>query len=221
MTMDKTYTQGRAISHDKLRDFVLAAILSALIIVMTVVPYTGYITVGIVEITTLHIVVALGAVFLGWKYGAILGAVWGITCLIRAFTNPLWIMFTNPLISVVPRILVGAVGGWVFAGMQKTKAGDVVSAIVAAIAATLTNTVLVLSSMYAFGGIVESYAEFFEVFKSIFTTIISLNGVIELVAAAIIVPLVYKTAGRVWNRNRHKGDNGSKHTEEKTAEENN
>ena len=44
------------------RDFIAAAVLSALIIVMTVVPYTGYIYYGLIEITTLHIVVAIGAV---------------------------------------------------------------------------------------------------------------------------------------------------------------
>ena len=43
------------------RNLVRAGILSALIIVMTVVPYTGYINYGLVEITTLHIVVAVGA----------------------------------------------------------------------------------------------------------------------------------------------------------------
>ncbi len=46
------------------KKLVTAGILSALIIVMTVVPYTGYINYGLVEITTLHIVVAIGAVML-------------------------------------------------------------------------------------------------------------------------------------------------------------
>ena len=47
------------------RNLVRAGILCALIIVMTFVPYTGYIYYGLVEITTLHIVVAVGAVLLG------------------------------------------------------------------------------------------------------------------------------------------------------------
>lgn len=182
-----------------LRNFVLAAMFSALIIVMTVVPYTGYITAGVVEITTLHIVVAIGATLLGWKYGAFLGLVWGLTCMIRAFTNPLWVMFTNPLISVLPRILVGLVAGIVFEALSKSKKVDSwVCALIAAVAGTLTNTVLVLSAMYIFGGMFESYAAFFELFKTIFTTLISLNGVIELVAAAIVTPLVYKVAAPVW-----------------------
>ena len=58
------------------RNLVRAGILSALIIVMTIVPYTGYIYYGLIEITTLHIVVAVGAVLLGWEYGAVLGLVW-------------------------------------------------------------------------------------------------------------------------------------------------
>ena len=193
--------------RERMRSFVLAAMFSALIIVMTAVPMTGYITVGPVEITTLHIVVAIGATILGWKYGALLGLVWGVTCVIRAFTNPLWIMFTNPLISVLPRVLVGAVAGLVFNGLSKTRLNRTVCALIAAIAATLTNTVLVLSAMYIFGGMFESYREFFELFKTIFTTIISLNGVIELAAAAIIVPLVYRVAAPVWYKQRVKGEN--------------
>lgn len=200
--MEKANASPRAMSHEKLRALVLAAILSALIIVMTVVPYTGYITVGVIEITTLHIVVALGACLLGWKYGALLGFVWGVTCLIRAFTNPLWIMFTNPLISLVPRILVGLVGGLVFEAMKKTRAPEFVDAIVAALAATVTNTVLVLGAIYAFGGMFESYAQVFELFKAAFTYIISVNGLIELAAAGIIVPVVYKAILPAYNRGR-------------------
>ena len=55
------------------RNLARAGILCALIIVMTIVPYTGYIYYGLIEITTLHIVVAVGAVLLGWEYGAVLG----------------------------------------------------------------------------------------------------------------------------------------------------
>ena len=104
-----------------MRDFIAAAVLSALIIVMTVVPYTGYIYYGLIEITTLHIVVAIGAVMLGWKYGAWLGFVWGATCVIRAFTNPLWAPFTNPLVSLVPRVIVGIVCGWTAQKLRKAK----------------------------------------------------------------------------------------------------
>ncbi len=181
---------------EKLREPILAAILSALIIVMTFIPFTGYISYGPVEITTLHLIVIIGALFLGIKYGALLGGVWGITCFARAFTNPAWILFTNPLISVLPRILVGIVAAAVFKALCKTKIKVYFAVIISAAAATLTNTVLVLSSMYIFGGMIESYAKFFEMFKKIITTIIGLNGGIELAAAVIITPVVFKALKR-------------------------
>lgn len=199
-------TSNTAFTHNRMRNFVLAAIFSALIVVMTVVPMTGYITVGPVEMTTLHIIVSLGAILLGWKYGALFGFVWGLTCVIRAFTNPLWIMFTNPLISLVPRVIVGAVAGLVFTALGKTKLPALLRAVIAAAAATLTNTVLVLSSMYIFGGMIASYREFFELFKTIFATVISLNGSVELAAAIIITPLIYKVVAPVWNKRTAKED---------------
>lgn len=206
--MEKGSSPAAAMNHEKLRSLVLAAILSALIVVMTIVPFTGYITIPVLslEITTLHIVVAIGACLLGWKYGALLGLVWGVTNLVRAFTNPLWIMFTNPLISVLPRIFVGLVGGLVFSAMQKTKASQTAGAIAAAVAATLTNTVLVLSAIYLFGGMLESYAQFFEIFKAAFAYIVTINGVVELIAAAIIVPIVYRALLPALRRGKRAGD---------------
>ena len=132
------------------RNLVRAGILCALIIVMTFVPYTGYIYYGLIEITTLHIVVAVGAVLLGWQYGAVLGFVWGVTCILRALTNPLWAPFLNPMISLVPRVLVGIVAGLVAGGLKKLKLRTGLVASISAAAATLTNTVLVLSALKLF-----------------------------------------------------------------------
>ena len=168
------------------RDLVRAGILSALIIVMTVVPYTGYINYGLVEITTLHIVVAVGAVMLGWQYGAVLGFVWGVTCMLRALTNPLWAPFVNPLISLVPRILVGIVGGLTAQGLRKLRLRSGVVAAFSAAAATLTNTVLVLSALKLFSTILTGLP----LLGTIYGTLIGVNGSIELVAAILLVPVI-------------------------------
>jgi type II pantothenate kinase len=170
------------------KKLVTAGILSALIIVMTIVPYTGYINYGLVEITTLHIVVAIGAVMLGWQYGGILGGVWGVTCVLRALTNPLWAPFLNPLISVVPRICVGIVAGLVAEGLRKLNCKSYFVGGVSAAAATVTNTVLVLSAMKMFSTLLEGAP----LFGTIYTTLIGVNGVIELIAAVLIVPAVIR-----------------------------
>ena len=175
--------------NNRLYDFVLTAILSALILVMTFVPYTGYILYGgVLEITTLHIVVIVGAVFLNWKYGALLGGVWGVSCMLRALTNPLWAAFLNPLVSLVPRVIVGIVAAAVFRGLNRTRLNKYVCIVVATIAATLTNTVLVLSALALFGDGVNG---FFELFKTVYLTVVGTNGLIELGAAVVLVPVIY------------------------------
>ncbi|HML69698.1 MAG TPA: ECF transporter S component [Clostridia bacterium] len=168
------------------RSLVRAGILSALIIVMTVVPYTGYINYGLVEITTLHIVVAVGAVMLGWQYGAVLGFVWGITCVLRALTNPLWAPFVNPMVSLVPRIIVGIVGGLTAQGLRKLRLRSGLVAALSAAAATLTNTVLVLSALKLFSAVLEGAP----LLGTIYATLIGVNGSIELVAAILLVPVI-------------------------------
>lgn len=184
-------------SNSKTRDMVLCAIFSAIIIVMTVVPFTGYISYGVViEFTTLHIPVIIGAVALGWKYGAILGGVWGLTCMMRAFTNVLWLPFANPLISLVPRIIVGLVAGGVFALARKKGLHGIPSAILAAVLATLTNTVLVISALYAFSDIMGSAFEFYNVFKSVWMSVSATNGIIEIALAVALTPALFTAIRR-------------------------
>ena len=168
------------------RNLARAAILSALIVVMTIVPYTGYIYYGSIEITTLHIVVAAGAVLLGWGYGAVLGFVWGATCVLRALTNPLWAPFVNPMVSLVPRVIVGAVAGLAAAGLRRLKCRSGVVSGVSAAAATLTNTVLVLSALKLFSAVLAGAP----LIGTIYTSLIAVNGLIELVAAVLLVPAI-------------------------------
>ena len=187
-------------SQQKLRSLVLCSIFAALIIVMTAVPYLGYISYGVIEITTLHIVTAIGAVCLGWKYGAVIGGVWGITCLVRAYVAfPVYLNFGfgNFFVAVLPRIIVGLVAGAAFAGLRRLKLNDIISAGIAAAVSTVTNTVLVLSTMNLWLKFNDKeYSSFFEVFQSIFKTLIAINGIIEIAAAIIIVPIIYKAISR-------------------------
>lgn len=169
---------------------VLCALFAALVVVMTFTPYLGYITVGVIEITTLHIVVIFGAAVLGPKLGAILGAVWGATCIMRAFQFGI-IPFQNPMVSLAPRVIVGLVAGLVFWGLSKTKCKKSVALGISALAGTVTNTVLVLSSLQLFGGFKTLFGEAAKTLDVIIATLISTNGLIELVSAIIIVPTLY------------------------------
>ena len=47
---------------------VLAGVMTALIIVMSSVPFLGYIPLGVINATIIHIPVIIGAILLGPKY---------------------------------------------------------------------------------------------------------------------------------------------------------
>ena len=105
---------------------VIRAILTAIIILQTMVPFLGFIPIGITSLTIIHITVIVAAIVLGTKDGMFIGLVWGIFTIIRAFTSPTTpldiTVFTNPIISVLPRVLVGLVAGILFTGLyRKTK----------------------------------------------------------------------------------------------------
>ena len=62
----------------------LAGIFTAIIIAMSVVPFLGYIPLGFMNATIIHVPVIIGAIILGPKYGAYLGLVFGVTSLVKA-----------------------------------------------------------------------------------------------------------------------------------------
>ena len=174
----------------KLNRLVMCALFSALIVVMTFTPYLGYIAVGPIEITTLHIVAIFSAICLGPKYGAVIGGVWGGTCIVRAIQMG-FAPFVNPMVSLVPRILVGIVAGLVFWALSKTKCPKPISLIIATLAGTLTNTVLVISALYFFNGFESLLGAAAEALKTIILTLIGTNGLIEMISALVIIPSLY------------------------------
>ncbi len=155
-------------SHERILRMTQLAVLSAIIIMMTFVPYIGYISYGPgLSITLIHIPVMIGAIVLGSSAGAILGGVWGISCIIKALTAPPSpldaAIFWNPLVSLIPRILAGLLAGLAFVGLirlcrklskreKNSKLAQGISAGIAAAVGSVTNTVLVLSMIYLLYG---------------------------------------------------------------------
>ncbi len=178
---------------EKLIRLVVTALFSALIVVMTFTPL-GYIPIGVgISITTIHLATILGAALLGVKEGVFLGAFWGITCVIKAFLEPILanIPFQNPMISVVPRIFVGLVTALVVGALFKTKLPKAVTLAIGAVAGTLTNTILVITALNVFGGFETLALGISTTLSTIVSTLIGVNGIIEIAVAVILVPSLY------------------------------
>ena len=143
----------RAIIHSLSND----AIFLALIILMTFVPYLGYISVfgGVITFTLLHLPVLLGASLMGWKRGLFYGLAFGFFNWIRALTaatSPFDMLFMNPLISILPRALFGLAAGWLFELLSffKKEGSRRTASIVISAFSTMLHTALVFGAIYLF-----------------------------------------------------------------------
>ena len=65
-------------SYSNTRKIVLMSVFTAIIIIQTVVPFLGFIPVGVMNATIIHITVIIGAIMLGPYYGAGLGLVFAL-----------------------------------------------------------------------------------------------------------------------------------------------
>lgn len=62
----------------KTRDLVEMALFAAIIVILAFTPL-GYIPLGVITPTTVHIPVIIAGIILGWKKGAFAGFVFGLT----------------------------------------------------------------------------------------------------------------------------------------------
>lgn len=184
---------------------VLLGMLSAIIIIQTTIPFLGYIPMGPLSLTIIQVTVITAAIVLGTKEGAIVGGIWGIITFIRAFVAPTSviapIVFTNPLVSILPRILIGVVAAYVFHRLLSGKLNETVRMSVAGVLGSLTNTVLVLGFIYLFYG--EPYANFLkldmEQLLPALLTIVATNGITEAILSGVLTPIISKPLVR-WRK---------------------
>lgn len=107
----------KKIARNDVQNLTLTAVFASIILVMTFVPFLGYISIGTMPLTLIHIPVLIGAFLLPKRYTVLLGFIFGIGSLIRAATSPTSILdpaFINPLVSVLPRMIFALVASYIF-----------------------------------------------------------------------------------------------------------
>lgn len=187
----------------KTSDMVKMALFIALIILLSVTPL-GYIPLGAINATTIQMPVIIGAVLFGWKKGAVLGGVFGLTSLIRNTVQPNLTSFVfSPfvpvfgeesgslwaiIISLVPRIMIGVSAALVFVLFTKFKVNKTIASAAAGFCGSLTNTVLVMGGIYLFFG--ESYSAAKDIAYSALLATVSATitgaGITEAVISAVV-----------------------------------
>lgn len=98
----------------------IVGVLGAISAVLGMTPI-GFIPVGPTSATIMHIPVIIGAILEGPVVGMLVGLIFGIFSLIRAITAPTVIspVFYNPLVSILPRVLIGLTAYYSFILFKK------------------------------------------------------------------------------------------------------
>jgi len=172
----------------------------AIEILMVMVPFLGFIPIGPLRATTLHIPVIIAGIVLGKNKGAGIGLVFGISSLIINTIQPTVTSFVfspfisqslmSAVIAIVPRVLIGYVAGLVYE-LLKDK-NEFLAMTIGSFLGAITNTILVLGGIYFIFGsqyasaIGKSMSELFPYLVGIITT----NGLLEAVVGTIISLMV-------------------------------
>lgn len=192
------------------RDIAVASILLAMILVFVLVPLK-FIPIDVAFIPLMAVIIACQVE--GGKMGVFTATMFGIASLIAAFTRPNIFspIFYNPLVSIIPRIIIGFTCYFSYIGMRKLinkiyerkakrkeqeedfktrtnkdKLAIYIASTVSSIVAVITNTALVVSMIAAF-----NFGKTFGgvlIDKTLILSLLGVNFLIELAVCAFVTP---------------------------------
>lgn len=207
------------------RRMVVTAMLAAVTALLAFTPI-GMITLPppLPAVTLVHLPVILAALAEGPLVGMAVGLVFGVCSFIRAWGSGivgLTLFFRNPLVSVVPRVLIPLVAWGVYTLwnrlIKRGGAADKIGAAVASVAGALTNTVLCLGMILLLYGsdlttlinnliaAGNANATYLDHAGAWLVAVVGLpNGLAEAAVAAVLVPMVKLAVDAVNRRGKRR-----------------
>ena len=187
-------------NKENVRQLVLLGLLTAILLVMSYTPL-GYLNIGPLAISFNVIPVAIAAVALGPKGGAIVGAVFGLTSFLQCIgvggTSAMGVVLfgINPVLAFVqrfiPRLLDGLLIGFVFR-IVKNRFGSIPACFVTGFCSALFNTVLFMSALVLLFGNTDYMQELIAGRNVIvfICSFVGINAVFEMIASTLITGAV-------------------------------
>ena len=175
------------------RRMAIIGVLSAISIMLSMTPL-GFIPIGPTNATIMHIPVIIGAIIEGPVVGITVGFIFGVTSLLKALTMPTItsFAFVNPLVSVLPRMLIGIVAYYVYKLTIKFTKNVFVSGWITGVIGSLVNTAVVLGMIYILYGAryAEALGESASAAKTLIVTLVATNGIPEAIVGGFVVSAV-------------------------------
>lgn len=190
----------------RVKDLVLLSFFICVEIVLMLTPL-GYVNIGPIRATTLHIPVIIASIIMGPKKGMIVGLVFGITSvIINTLTptpasflfSPFYSVgefhggFQSLIIALVPRVLLGLFSYYIYKFLLTFLKNEKLSIALSAFINTFIHTSLVMGGIYFF--FKEGYAAIrnvpYDEVINVIMIVVTTNGVIEMILASIVVTAV-------------------------------
>ena len=177
-------------------------IFAALVVVLQFL--SAFVKIGSFPLTLTLIPIVLGAILYGPRVGAALGAVFGAVVVICCFTGidagGSILIQKSPMLTTAlcmsKGILAGILPAFMFKAVGKTK--PYLGTFLSALVAPLGNTGLFLLGMiFLFKETLVSWANGADTVYYIFTGLVGINFLIELVINVIAAPLLYRVTRAV------------------------
>lgn len=185
------------------KELTLMGLLTAVLLMMSFTPL-GYLNIGPLAITFNMIPVAIAAIALGPKGGAVMGAVFGLTsflqCLGIGGTSAMGVILfeINPVLTFVqrfvPRLLMGFLTGLIYKGIKKLS-NSTLAGFAAGFSAAFLNTALFMGSLVLLFGRTEYVSELIGGRNIIIfiCTFVGINAVFEMISSTVLTGIVTKT----------------------------
>jgi uncharacterized membrane protein len=218
--MGETYMNGYS---SRIRNFAITSLFAAIIFMMTFTPI-GFIPLGAMNATIIHVPVIIGAIILGPKIGALLGALFGLASLIRATISPTMLSFVfSPFIPIpgtdhgsvwalavcfIPRILVGVTPCYVDNFLRRFAEGNAtwrfISTFIAGVAGSMTNTLLVMYMIFAIfrNEYAVALKESAAAVHGLILSVIAVHGIPEAIVAGIFTSAVCRALSAFLKKER-------------------
>ncbi len=194
------------------------AFMMAITLLLAMTPI-GRIQLPFLTATTLHVPVIVATLVLGWQAGVLCGLTFGVHSCIVGLMNQGIIFkkaFGNPLVSVMPRVLFPLVvfvfAVWLDKALAKVPKKRVFQSLLSAAIGTACHTAVVMFMIYLlYGGEIASTLSSGGVLPEAITTngvglgiavMGAVNGVPEMIVAAILVPPIVLALDRVLGKMR-------------------
>lgn len=186
----------------QIKNLTMLALFLAIEVVLLVTPL-GYLRIGVLSATLLHVPVIVCACTMGTKYGAVMGLVFGITSVINATMAPTVTSFAfspfvtvggfnggyqSLIVAIVPRVLLGVIAGSLYRYCRQKDISIGISAGCSAFVSTVIHVIGVLGLILLFYA--APYAQAIKVEQSALMTamgiVILTNSIPEIFVAVIV-----------------------------------